>query len=135
MNLAPHSAARSAIAITASSRLRNLNRFDLTPSKEIQMSKLIALYRQPADPTAFDQAYFSTHMPLIAKVPGLLKTTITRFTRNMMGENFYMMAEMEFADMEALKAGMKSPEMAAAGDNLMGFAAGLVTLLFGEETV
>ena len=44
-----------------------------------------------------------------------------------MGDGFYMMAEMTFADKESLKAAMKSPEMAAAGENLNGFAAGLVT--------
>lgn len=97
------------------------------------MSKLIALFRQPADIAAFDQAYFATHLPLIARVPGLQKTIVTRFTRSVMGENFYIMAEMVFADKDARKAGMKSPEMAAAGENLNTFAAGLVTLLFGEE--
>ncbi|HEY5671997.1 MAG TPA: EthD family reductase [Anaerolineales bacterium] len=97
------------------------------------MSKLIALFKQPADPTAFDQAYFNTHLPLIAKVPGLNKTVVTRFTRTLQGEGFYLMAEMVFDDREALKTGMKSPEMAAAGANLNTFAAGLVTLMFAEE--
>jgi len=97
------------------------------------MSKLIALFKQPADPTAFDKAYFNTHLPLIAKVPGLNKTVITRFTRTLQGEGFYLMTEMVFDDREALKAGMKSPEMAAAGANLNTFAAGLVTLMFAEE--
>ncbi len=97
------------------------------------MSKLIALFKQPADPTAFDQAYFNTHLPLIAKVPGLNKTVITRFTRTLQGEGFYLMTEMVFDDREALKTGMKSPEMAAAGANLNTFAAGLVTLMFAEE--
>lgn len=97
------------------------------------MSKLIALFKQPADPTAFDQAYFNTHLPLIAKVPGLNKTVVTRFTRTLQGEGFYLMAEMVFDDREALKAGMKSPEMAAAGANLNTFAEGLVTLMFAEE--
>lgn len=96
--------------------------------------KLVALYKTPPDPAAFDQAYFGTHLPLIAAVPGLRKTVITRFTRTLMGEGFYMMAEMSFDDAEALKAGMRSPEMAAAGENLNTFAAGLVTLMFGEET-
>jgi uncharacterized protein (TIGR02118 family) len=95
--------------------------------------KLVALFKQPADPEAFDQAYFNTHIPLIQKVPGLQKTIITRFTRTLMGEGLYIMAEMYFTDSSALKAGMKSPEMAAAGENLNGFAAGLVTLMFGEE--
>jgi uncharacterized protein (TIGR02118 family) len=95
--------------------------------------KLVALYKQPPDPAAFDEAYFNTHLPLLQKVPGLRKTVITRFTRTLMGENLHMMAEMYFTDTSALKAGMKSPEMAAAGDNLNSFASGLVTLLFGEE--
>ncbi len=95
--------------------------------------KLIALYKQPADPSNFDQAYFNTHLPLLARVPGLQKTMVTRFTRNLSGESFYMMAEMYFADKDTLKAAMKSPEMAAAGENLNSFAGGLVSMLYGEE--
>ncbi len=97
------------------------------------MVKLVALYRQPADTEAFDKAYFETHMPLIKKVPGLHNTTISRFTRTVMGEGFYLMAEMYFSDTDALKAAMKSPEMAAAGENLDGFAKGLYTLMFASE--
>ena len=78
--------------------------------------KLIALYRQPADPTVFDQAYFKTHLPLLASVPGLQKAVVTRFTRSVSGEAFYLMAEMYFADKDTLKNAMRSPEMAAAGD-------------------
>jgi uncharacterized protein (TIGR02118 family) len=52
-----------------------------------------------------------------------------------MGDGLYMMAEMYFEDMDALKAAMKSQEMQVAGDNLNQFASGLVTLLFGEEQV
>ncbi len=95
--------------------------------------KLVALYKQPQDPAAFDEAYFKTHLPLIAKVPGLQKTVVTRFTRTLMGENFHLMAEMYFADLDALKAAMKSPEMGAAGENLNTFAEGLVTLAFADE--
>ncbi|HEX7976626.1 MAG TPA: EthD family reductase [Anaerolineales bacterium] len=92
--------------------------------------KLIALYKQPADPAAFDQAYFNTHLPLMNRVPGLRRTVITRFSRTLMGEGFYLMAEMYFTD---LKAAMKSPEMAAAGDNLNTFAKDLAILMFGDE--
>lgn len=96
------------------------------------MIKLIALYKQPPNPLDFDKAYFNTHLPLLARVPGLQKTVITRFTRTVMGDSFYMMAEMSFSDLDTLKAGMKSQEMAAAGANLSSFAEGLVTLLYGE---
>jgi uncharacterized protein (TIGR02118 family) len=97
--------------------------------------KLVALYKTPPDTAVFDQAYFNTHLPLISKVPGLERTEITRFTRTLMGEGFYMMAEMYFTDASSLKAGLKSPEMAAAGENLNSFAEGLVTLMFGEAGV
>jgi uncharacterized protein (TIGR02118 family) len=95
--------------------------------------KLTAIYKRPPDPQAFDEAYFNTHLPLIKKVPGLQRTVITRFSRTLMGDDVYILADMYFTDSSALKAGLKSPEMATAGDNLNTFAAGLVTLLIGEE--
>ena len=95
--------------------------------------RLIALYRQPEDPGSFDEAYFGGHAQLIAKVPGLEKMVVNRFTRRVMGEDFYMMAELHFPDEATLKAAMKSPQMAEAGANLATFAEGLVTLLYAEE--
>ncbi|HEX9797822.1 MAG TPA: EthD family reductase [Anaerolineales bacterium] len=96
-------------------------------------TKLVALYQHPPDPEAFDQAYFDTHMPLLAKVPGLERTVLTRFGRAIMGQSVYMMAEMHFADEASMKQALKSPEMAAAGENLAGFAGGLVTLMMASE--
>jgi uncharacterized protein (TIGR02118 family) len=96
--------------------------------------KLVALYKQPEDASVFDKAYFDTHMPLIEKVPGLKSTAITRFTRTVAGEQgWYLMAEMDFSDEETLKTAMRSPEMAAAGENLNSFAEGMYTLLFAQS--
>ena len=95
--------------------------------------RLIALYRQPPDPHAFDQAYFGTHLPLMAKVPGLQQTVVSRFTRTIMGDGFYMMAEMTFPDEDTLKAAMRSPQMGEAGANLATFGEGLATLMFARE--
>jgi len=95
--------------------------------------KLVALYKQPSDPAVFDQAYFETHIPLIKKLPGLQNMAITRFTRTLLGDGYYLMAEMHFADEAALKVAMKSSEMAAAGENLDGFAKGMYTLMFAHE--
>ncbi len=97
------------------------------------MSKLIALYKRPSDPAVFDKAYFDTHLPLIAKLPGLQSTRVTRFTRSLMGDGYYLMAEMFFADESALKVAMKSAEIAAASANLDSFAKGLYNLMFAEE--
>jgi len=96
--------------------------------------RLIALYRQPPDPNAFDQVYFGTHLPLIAKVPGLQRTVVSRFTRTIMGDGFYMMAEMSFPDEATLKTAMRSPQMGEAGANLATFADGFVTLMFAAES-
>jgi len=71
--------------------------------------KLIALYKQPADPEAFDKAYYETHLPLIQKLPGLQHAHITRFTRSLGGDGYYLMAEMAFADEAALKGGYEEP--------------------------
>jgi uncharacterized protein (TIGR02118 family) len=97
------------------------------------MAKLVAIFLQPPDPAAFEEAYFKTHMPLIAKVPGLQSTKITRFSRTLMGQGVYLMAEMFFSDRDSLKAAMRSSEMTAAGETLNSFAEGLVILAFGEE--
>jgi uncharacterized protein (TIGR02118 family) len=94
---------------------------------------MIALYKLPPDPAAFDRAYFGTHLPLLAKVPGLERTVVSRFTRTVMGDGLYLMAEMFFEDQAALKAALKSPQMGEAGKNLATFADGLTTLMWSEE--
>lgn len=96
--------------------------------------KMVALYKHPADMAAFDRAYFETHLPLIAKVPGLTRTVVTRINRTLVGDGYYLMAEMYFDSAESLKAAMRSPEMAAASENLNSFASGLFTLMSGEES-
>ena len=41
------------------------------------MAKVIALYKKPADPAAFDSHYWSTHMPLAKTMPGLRASKAT----------------------------------------------------------
>ncbi len=98
------------------------------------MVKLVALYRQPADPAAFDKAYFETHVPLVKKTPGLRRVDIARVTGAPRGDpEYYLMAEMYFDDKAAMDRAMASPENMEAGKNLMSFARGLVTFVFVEE--
>lgn len=98
------------------------------------MVKLIALYRPPEDKEAFDRHYFETHAPLAKKMPGLQKIEVTRITGTPMGgqAEYYLMAEMVFADRAALDAAMTSPEGKAAAKDLMGFAGKLVYMMIGE---
>ena len=96
------------------------------------MKKLIALYKAPADAEAFMRHYRETHLPLVRRVPGLMKTELTLIERTLVGEGGnYLLAEMYFADEESFKAAMKSPENAATGADLANFAEGLVSIMTG----
>ena len=96
------------------------------------MKKLIALYKAPADAEAFMRHYRETHLPLVQRVPGLVKTELTLIERTLMGEpGNYLLAEMYYADEDSFRAAMKSPENAATGADLANFAAGLVTIMTG----
>lgn len=94
--------------------------------------KLVALYKQPSDVEAFEAEY-SKHLELVAKIPGLESTRLTRFKKTLAGDGFYLMAEMMFPDKESFKAAMSSPEMAETGKDVNRFAADLMTLMIANE--
>lgn len=97
------------------------------------MVKLIALYKKPADPAAFDKRYFDVHAPLAAKMPGLRKMEVARCYGAPGGEpRFYLQAEMYFDSKDALAAALSSPEGKAAGKDVMSFAGDLITMIFAE---
>ena len=93
--------------------------------------KLIALYKQPEDPEAFDKRYFDGHVPLVEKIPGLKSVNVTRFKKTLSGDGFYLMAEMDFGDRDTFNAAMNSEEMGATGKDINEFAGHLMTLMIG----
>ncbi|QDV90105.1 EthD protein [Phycisphaerae bacterium RAS2] len=98
------------------------------------MVKLVAVYRKPEDPAAFDKHYFETHLPLAKKMPGLIRAELERGrgTPNPEWEPPHLAAHLYFKDMDALKAALASPEGKAAGKDLMGFAGKYVRMFFTE---
>ena len=74
--------------------------------------KLVVLYTQPADPTAFDEHYFAVHMPLVAKIPGLDRSETAKFVAAVDGgeQTLYRSATLYFSDTDAMGAAMGSPE-------------------------
>jgi uncharacterized protein (TIGR02118 family) len=95
------------------------------------MVKLVALFTKPPDPDDFDRHYRDVHLPLIERWPGLRRLEAGKVTGAVGGPApYYAMAEMYFDDPDALRAAMRSPEGRAAGDDLQGFANGLVTMLY-----
>ena len=83
------------------------------------MARLLALYRTPKDRDAFESYYFSTHVPLVKKIPGVRKYEVS--TGGTFGpggaSDTHFVATLHFDSVEAIKAGLTSPEgQAAAAD-------------------
>ena len=97
------------------------------------MVKLVAIYKTPSDIADFEKHYFETHMPLVEKIPGLLKTEVSKLS-GMPGQDsrYHLMAEMYFEDMDQLNAGMASPEGKTTARDLMSFAKEYVIMFYGE---
>lgn len=97
------------------------------------MTKLVALYRTPDDPAAFDSHFNDIHLPLLRKLPGLLSLDVTRVTGAPIGESAYhVLAEAGFTSRAAMDAALASKEGKAVARDLMTFAADLVTVFHGE---
>lgn len=97
------------------------------------MVKLIALYKQPENKESFNEKYYNEHIPLTNKVPGLEKAEISEIYGTPGGDSqYYLVAELYFKDKDILDTAMRSPEMKAAGKNLMSFAGPLVSMMFGQ---
>jgi uncharacterized protein (TIGR02118 family) len=84
---------------------------------------LTVLYGTPDDVEKFDEYYFGTHIPLARAVPGLKDTKVTRFLPGPDGSapEFHLMAQLFFADAEAMDAAMSTDEgraLAADGAKL-----------------
>jgi uncharacterized protein (TIGR02118 family) len=78
--------------------------------------KLVVLYTHPDDSDAFDRQYFGTHMPLVARVPGLQRAETARLVAaaDSGEQTYYRVTELYFADQGALNAAFGSEEGKAA---------------------
>jgi uncharacterized protein (TIGR02118 family) len=99
------------------------------------MHKLIAMYTQPSDPAAFDKHYKEVHRPLVERIPGLAKLVLNRGLPAPWGAppKYYLIAEMHFKDEATFNTAMASPENAAAGKDVRGFAKDIATLMVVRE--
>jgi uncharacterized protein (TIGR02118 family) len=69
-------------------------------------------YAAPSDPEGFDAHYRDMHVPLASKLPGLRRFTASHPRALGGGDAPYLVAELWFDDVDALKAALKSPAMA-----------------------
>jgi len=99
------------------------------------MARLVVLYKTPKNAEAFDKHYTSTHIPLAKKVPGLKKYDISQGTVGTPAgpSGIHLVATLYFDSLDALTAGLSSPEgQAAAGDLSKVASAGATVLI--EDT-
>ncbi len=81
--------------------------------------KLMALYKQPADPAKFDEVYFGTHIPQTKLLPGLRRLEIARVTGAPRGEPaYYLVASLYFDNATAMSEALASDESRQANRSL-----------------
>jgi uncharacterized protein (TIGR02118 family) len=78
-------------------------------------------YEQPSDVAAFEQHYFDVHVPLAKRLPGLRRYSISRNPTPVRGTKPYLVALLEWDDMDSLRQDFASPlgrEMSQDVDHL-----------------
>ena len=88
--------------------------------------KLTVLYGTPDDAEAFDKHYHEVHAPIVARYPGLDRVEISKVVGGPGGmpSPFHLIAEMYFADHDALNAALSSDAGRESGRDFRGFAPG-----------
>ena len=83
---------------------------------------------------AFDKYYNEIHIPLAKQLPGLVRYTISR---NLAANaQYYLIAELDWADMASAQAALRSPVGAACAADVAKFATtGAPSLLFEVDEV
>ena len=97
------------------------------------MVRFLVLYDTPDDPEAFDRHYREVHIPLTKKLPGLRRYTISRDVMRVRGgEACYLVAELDWDDMDSLRNAFSSPEGAATAAYVPTFAGDRVRRMIYE---
>ena len=101
------------------------------------MADLVVLYKMPTDPAAFDKHYYETHIPLVKKMPGLRKYTVTKgpIMTPRSPSPLHLIATLTFDDMAAIDVARASPEGQAAAADVTTFATGGAEVHFAETAV
>ncbi|MEV4312061.1 EthD family reductase [Actinocrispum sp. NPDC049592] len=89
------------------------------------MHKLVVLYPEPVDREHFREYYVNTHLPLVARIPGVLAYRYSFEVQAPRGESpYFAVFEADFADLESYRAGMSTPEAAAVVADVPNYATG-----------
>jgi len=80
-------------------------------------ARFLALYETPADPETFDRHYREVHIPLLRRLPGLRRYSVSQDLTTLYGGPCYLVTELEWDTMDELRAAFATPEgQATAAD-------------------
>ncbi|HXR71792.1 EthD family reductase, partial [Actinocrinis sp.] len=89
------------------------------------MHKLMVLYREPADPDHFRDYYLNNHLPLVARMPGLLGWRYSFEVAALQGQTpYFAVFEAEFADAAAMTAARASAQGRQVTADVANYATG-----------
>lgn len=99
------------------------------------MYKMIAIYKMPADITAFD-SWYKGHTEIAKKVPLVKEFRFTKVTGGPRGaSDLHFIAELVFASKEDFKTAMSSAENMAAGKDAFTNYKDILSVHFAEEEI
>ncbi|MFD1331128.1 EthD family reductase [Methylopila musalis] len=100
------------------------------------MSKLIVMYKTPADPAHFDRHFREVHMPLVEKMPGLRGYSFGPASGlDGSAAAFFWVFVGTFDNLDAINAALGSPEGQAAVADIPNYnTGGDATILHLDST-
>ena len=73
-----------------------------------QMARFVVMYDTPSDIEAFERHYREVHIPLAKQLAGLRRYTVSHDATPVIGEPYYLVAMLDWDDMESLGAALDS---------------------------
>ncbi|MEU6555251.1 EthD family reductase [Streptomyces sp. NPDC046915] len=77
-------------------------------AKAEQTARFVVMYDTPTDVEAFERHYNEVHVPLAKQYPGLRRYTRSHEPAAVIGEPCYMVVMLDWDDMAALEAALRS---------------------------
>jgi uncharacterized protein (TIGR02118 family) len=96
--------------------------------------KLTVVYDNPADPEAFEAHYTAEHIPMVSKIPDVLRAETAKVFPKEDGSPTpaYRTADLYFADYDTACASLATPEGGAALQDAMTLGTGGVRFLLSD---
>ena len=92
--------------------------------EQVHGARFLALYTTPPDPDAFDRHYHDVHIPLTKRLPGLRRYTLSRNVTSIRGgDPYYLIAQLEWDNLDTLRAAFASPEGRETADDMTNLTA------------